>query len=192
MKTGRARAGTRRGFTLIELLVTIALLAILLTVAVPSFTAFQRNAELSSTINDFFQSMLTARAEAMKSGRSAFMQPLEGDDWTTGWLVYVDTNGNLTYDAGADTLVTRREQFAPASARITIPAGAAPEGFRDPAGDVYVMFNGAGFPRWRDGSFAFVSIDMTNGIETRRLVSSPAGRIRVCKPDPNNCIAGGM
>lgn len=178
-----------RGFTLIELIVTISVLAILLAVAAPSFVTFQRNAELTSTVNDFFRGLLTARAEAMKYGRSAFVQPRSGGDWTTGWFAYVDMDGSMDYNAGADLMVMERDALAPASARITVTAGASPEGFKSPDGSVYVMFNGAGFPRWKTGEFSHASLDMSNGIEARRVISSPAGRIRVCKPSDAGCTA---
>ena len=36
------------GFTLIEMMITLAIAAVLMMVAVPSFLAFQRNAELTA------------------------------------------------------------------------------------------------------------------------------------------------
>ena len=44
----RRRAG---GFTLIELLTTVAIIVVILTLAAPSFTAFQRNSELTGVAN---------------------------------------------------------------------------------------------------------------------------------------------
>ena len=45
--------GGQVGFTLIELLVTIAIATLLMMVAVPSFVAFQRNAQLSDAVSNF-------------------------------------------------------------------------------------------------------------------------------------------
>ena len=83
------------GFTLIELMVTIAIAAILLTVAVPSFTTYLRNAELTSASNNLIATINTARGEAMKRNRRTMVVPTSnGTDWTTGWVVFVDLNGN--------------------------------------------------------------------------------------------------
>lgn len=68
----RPHALTRRvasGFTLVELMVTITLLAILLTMAMPSFATWVRNAQVR-TVSDALQSGLRlAQAEAVRRHR---------------------------------------------------------------------------------------------------------------------------
>jgi type IV fimbrial biogenesis protein FimT len=58
-----------RGFTLVELMVTIALLAILLFAAVPSFTQWSRNNQLRSTTESLQNGLRLARTQAMTSNR---------------------------------------------------------------------------------------------------------------------------
>jgi len=66
---GRPRCAGCRGFTLIELMVTIALLALLLGLAAPSFATWSRNAQVR-TVTDALQSGLrTAQAEAVRRNR---------------------------------------------------------------------------------------------------------------------------
>lgn len=97
---------TRRrsaGFTLIELLVTIAIGAILLALALPSFTDAIRSSRVTSAANEFIASVSLARSEAIRSGRPGYMCASIngtscGGEWNDGWLVWTDTNGNGAAD----------------------------------------------------------------------------------------------
>lgn len=57
-----------RGFTLIELLITIAILAILLGVGIPSFVDYIRNSRVSTQVNELATALNTARSEAIARG----------------------------------------------------------------------------------------------------------------------------
>lgn len=59
--TGRAR-----GFTLIELMVTIAVAAVLLAIAVPSFTSVINGNRLTGEANELVASLQLARSEAVR------------------------------------------------------------------------------------------------------------------------------
>lgn len=106
MKTYHAQAN---GFTLIELMVTIAIAAILMMIAIPSFTAYQRNAELTSFINSMVAAINGARGEAMKRGRYAMIVPADNTNWSSGWIAFVDVDRSWNYDASKDILVFSRE-----------------------------------------------------------------------------------
>jgi type IV fimbrial biogenesis protein FimT len=165
----------RGGFTLIELLVTIAILAVLMAVAVPSFISFQRNSELRGAANEILAGMMYARAEAMKRNANVFMVATDGD-WARGWTIYVDANLDLDYnDTGDSTLVVN--SGLPASVSMT--QGAGNFGSVDGA----ILFNGAGFPKQKSNGTSPLSgtIGLQNGSEFRRIVMSNAGRTRVCK-----------
>lgn len=64
------RNRTISGFTLIELIVSLAVLAIILTMAVPSFTDFFDRARLRGATDDVVALISTARGEAVKTGRN--------------------------------------------------------------------------------------------------------------------------
>ncbi len=177
------------GFTLIELMVTIALIVIALAFAAPSFTAFQRNAALSTLSNSLVASINTARGEAMKRGRNAFVVPKDINSWQGGWVAFVDQNRSNAYDSDID---------------YTLLVGETPESFVTvtPVNDTatatppYLMFNAQGYTTKKDGSFTSVvfCFDLTGGTcnltnaDTRILIVSATGRPRLCRPaSESNC-----
>ena len=189
-RPGLASKSTPRGFTLIELLVTLVLVSVMLVLAAPSFTTFQRNSELTTTANSFLAT------EAMKRQLRTFVSPADGNNWSSGWVAFVDVNSNvsaaaLSMDSGDIELV--RGNALPASIAIDTSSATSFEH----AGVQYAMFNGSGFMSLLGGGFpagGADSLDFTNGAsETRRVLASVAGRVRVCKPSDAGCsVAAGF
>jgi type IV fimbrial biogenesis protein FimT len=102
MSTGRCQrqyrrnaAGVRRrrsaGFTMIELAVTIAIAAILTTVAVPSFTGLIASQRAKTAGSELFASLLETRSEAIKRNANVTLSPLNGD-WKQGWQILDPAN----------------------------------------------------------------------------------------------------
>lgn len=167
------------GFTLIELLITIAIATVLMLVAVPSFLQFQRNAQLSDAVSSFISAANTARANAMKQGLNTYMVPNTGTDWSSGWMVYADSNWNDVYDAATDEVILRHEALS-ADVGINIPTGSLADG--------YLLFNGSGYPRLKIGGFGGATIKMNNtSPRSSSIIIDPAGRVRSCKPGSTGC-----
>ena len=194
------RTQRTRGFTLIELVVTMAIAAVLMMVAVPSFVNFQRNSQLTSLTNSLVASIYAARGEAMKTGFNAFVVPTaNGSDWTTGWIVFVDNNRDNAFSATDDTLV----QTQPALESYFTASGTGSSG-ETPA---YIMFSSSGYSKIKSVSSSFgtsgfggltLSIARSDAPtsavyeQTRRIIVSSTGRLRTCKPSSatdNNCKA---
>lgn len=95
------RAGSR-GFTLIELMVTIAVAAILMAIAVPSFTSLINSNRLTSAANEMVAAVQTARLEAVRTRRPVTICTSADGltcDGFGGILVFADRNN----DGSADT-----------------------------------------------------------------------------------------
>ena len=95
------------GFTLIELMVTIAVLAILLSIAIPSYQDMVRSNRIVGQANHVITALNYARSEAVKRGIPATVCSSNGGTscagsktWSTGWLVFADANANGTVDTG--------------------------------------------------------------------------------------------
>lgn len=85
------------GFTLIELLITVAIVAILLGIAIPSFTTLIQNNRLTSITNSFLTSLSYARNEAVKRGSQVtMMNSGVAGNWSSGWDICVDADSSNT------------------------------------------------------------------------------------------------
>ena len=91
------------GLTLIELATTIAVAAVLLAIAVPSFSNIILTNRYSAQSNDFMVAMQVARSEAIKRQAEVTISSATGTaDWSQGWIVE-DSVGNTLYSQGALT-----------------------------------------------------------------------------------------
>ena len=92
----------RGGFTLVELAVTVAILAILIAIAVPSFTVVVNNNRLASQANALVGALQYARTESVRlNQRVVLCQTADGTSCSNnaswlGWIIYVDrTTGSV-------------------------------------------------------------------------------------------------
>jgi type IV fimbrial biogenesis protein FimT len=96
------------GYTIVELMVVIAVAAILLAAAAPSFVSFITSTRLTSQANDLVADIRFARSAAGTRGVRVVLCPTldkaacsgSASDWAKGRLVFVDANGNGSPDAG--------------------------------------------------------------------------------------------
>ncbi len=112
---------SRLGFTLIEVLFVIFLISVFAVIAVPSFRALTADNQIIGALNDFANTLGAARAEAVARGQTVIVCPssdaLTGNPptcdsqtadpqkWNTGWISFVDVEGDNKYDAGTDTVL---------------------------------------------------------------------------------------
>ena len=103
------------GFTLYELLITLLIVGVVLTFGLPNFAQFTANSRITTTANDLHAAFQLARSESARAKTNiticASADPLSGGadcdgTWDQGYIVFVDTNGDLAR-AGADETILR-------------------------------------------------------------------------------------
>lgn len=98
-----------QGFTLLELLIAIAVAAILLAVAVPSYQSLVQRNSLTANVNDLVGDLNYARSEAVTRGQDVYICSSNdqsscnaGTDWSKGWVIYAATDPSATNPAPND------------------------------------------------------------------------------------------
>lgn len=165
------------GFTLVELIVTLAIAAILLGLATPSFISTLQNNRLVTQANDLMANLTYARSEAAKRGGSVGICPgsavecLAGGDWHAGRLIFwdKDSSGDWT---GGDEVLRYEEPLASGNTLTTS------------AGDL-VMFNRSGMID--SGLGDFVLCDKRGKDFGKQIGVTGAGQARVLPGNPAAC-----
>ena len=173
------------GFTTIELMVSLAIMGVLASVAVPSFTPLIEKWRVRQATEYLQSSLYYARSEAIKRGGRVVIQKIPNNtngcttasgtrDWDCGWNVCEDTNDNGACNASEPIL---QRVDAPSKVQISRTGGGAS-----------IKLN-----RWGlvDGTwlgFSLVPLDKgTSHPGARGLCMSSGGRIRIVPPEDIPC-----
>jgi type IV fimbrial biogenesis protein FimT len=184
--TGRAFASRTvcRGVTVVELMVALSILAVLLTVGIPSYANLLHKNRISQTSGLLHVSLHMARGEAIKRRRPVQVCPSadgascrNDGDWSEGWVVFADTNGNNTPDAGE---VVRLVDML--SEGITVRASETVEDYLrfEPTG--MVMGSGGA-----SGNFKICHLE--HDVHSNMLHVMPAGQVRLQQTGAGACGA---
>lgn len=152
---------------MLELVITVAILAILLTLAVPNMIGFIVNAELRGAVNTLQADVMNARSEAVKLARPVVVRPIAaGSGWIGGWqTVVLDNAGNDSQVlVGRDAL----------SDNLAISTNSV---------NSIIRYDSAGYARTSAGAFlaGCVLFTATKTARSSGLIIDAAGRPRVCK-----------
>lgn len=175
-------AGRRRpalGFTLVELMVTVAILAIMMAIAVPSLQNLLNGNRLEGKASELASAIRLARMEAMKRGPGArvTVTPNTASTWTAGWTVFVDdstdANGGVS-PAGASVLQVT--EALPSS--VTVSSGALGYVSFVASGDAMVTKNDAPAAK-ATGGYQRGVIRLVSGAQSRCIKIIPPGQVDV-------------
>jgi type IV fimbrial biogenesis protein FimT len=87
---------TNRGFTVIELMVTLAILALMMGLGIPSFRAFISSQKIKSGTSELMTTLVLARSEAVKRNANVTITPTSATVWNAGWVTTAVIGGVAT------------------------------------------------------------------------------------------------
>lgn len=175
------RSGSQ-GFSLYELLMTLALMAAVLTLGIPSFGSIVANHRLRVEVDALFHAVHLARKASVVRRRVVTICPSydgidceHGFDWSMGWIMFVNTDRDQPAVRDDDEPVLR---YHPVDQNSRITANRRSFTLRSTE------------LRATNGTLVFC--DRAGRSEPRALVISYTGRPRVARKDrrgkPYQCL----
>ena len=165
-----------RGFTLVEMMLVIAVLGIILTIGVPSFTKMIDSARVRRAADAISAFLVNAKSEAIKQNttvRVVFQSASGGATWCAG----MTTASTCDCIAGTCTLDGVARVLDGASYRDIV--------LNNPADDGAFSFT----PLRGTVNSGNAQVQSDDGLQVR-VVVSPTGRIRLCSPSGSGNMEG--
>lgn len=163
----------QRGFTLIELLVALAVLAILVAIALPSFEETIKDNRINTEQRKLLSAINLARSEASSRNQVITIGSDGGSRWDNGFKIYTDdeATGNTAYASGADVLIKEIAGNQDASLKM----------ISNSTGSSFISFKGNGL--LNEANDVVIAIcDDRGASEGRQITINRVGRATVTSP----------
>jgi type IV fimbrial biogenesis protein FimT len=184
-----------QGFTLVELMITLAVLAVLLVAATPSFVDFFDKYRLRGAVDDAISVIANARASSVKGNRDVSVA-FGGGTGDGAWCVGANqalapTGGNPTPAAGACDCTVAAECLVEGR-RLAIDVGRHGNVSIAPANGAFTFNSRLGTAVAAGAIAAPATVTFTSPSDRYdlRLVVSALGQSRMCVPAGKPVIAG--
>jgi type IV fimbrial biogenesis protein FimT len=178
--------GAQCGYSLPELLTVLAIAAVMAAIALPNFGQMIRAQQLRAATNDLFGAIDLARSQAITRGRRVQLVPLDagGRDWSRGWVVFVDQDGDRRPGAGEEVI----QRYGAPAKGIAVDVA-----FSSQQGASYLAYNSMGRSCSDTSSLAarFGTLSLVQGEQIRRIKINMLGRARLCDPARDGASCSG-
>jgi type IV fimbrial biogenesis protein FimT len=170
-------------------MIAVALAAIIITMAAPSFNTAMKKNKIVAETNELIADINFARSEAVKrsmpvvlcrSASPSNASPSCGgtaSNWSSGWLVFADTDGDNSYTAADDILIRIGN---PADSTVTIKSNAT--------ANQELVYNPDGTTASGGNVAVFAICDDRGKDHGRQIQISATGRPRLVAPVTNSCV----
>jgi len=159
-----------RGFTLIELMIVMVVTVILFGVALPALSNGLEAARSVDARSNLLASLTIASNKAALTGTRAVLCPstngsdcVDSPDWSQGWIVFLDTDGDREVGSGEHIL----QQTEALAGKVRL---------RSTVGRTRIVFQGNGGNA--GSNVTFTLCDGRGTTQARALILNNQGRLR--------------
>lgn len=166
------------GFTLVDLTITLSVLAILLTIGLPSFSSQIQQMRVKTATYSLLEAISLTRTQAVFANKRTTIK--KQTEWHNGWEIFIDKNNDGVRDSN-ETIMQRHEKFK--GIKI-IP---------DSKLENYISYIGTGESRKASGStagaFQAGSLKVCPDAKGKgyQLILARGGRVRVTEIGEEKC-----
>jgi type IV fimbrial biogenesis protein FimT len=184
-----------RGFTVIELMIVLVIMGVLLSVGAPSFVELIRRNRVVAEVNNLRASLSTARSEALAQRGFVTVCPsndgaacLGGAEWNTGFMAFVDFDGDGVLDAPDADPLTPDDRLIEYESVLRDQLNVT---FTSTTAQTIVRFDAQGSALGFAGTFV-VCDDEGDPEDARALIVANSGQIRSGVDTNDNGIVEGL